>query len=102
MARPVTLQQLTDWVKKNTCKTWFTGHEDLGNECFMEGGFAGKPGHTPLIKYIEPAFDCRDMKVFRIKFRGAMPETVVDFRDEFDGTILDLFESKFPNDFKKE
>lgn len=101
MAKPVTLQQLTDWVAKNIDKTWFTGHSDMGFEGMNEGGFSGKPGATPLIKYISPVFDCRDMKVFRIEFRGSMEETVVDFRDEFDGDILELFESKFPEEFGK-
>lgn len=100
-AKPVTMKQLGQWIKKNINKTWFTGHTDLGWEGLGEGGFSGKPGATPLIKYITPVFDCRDMKVFSITFRGAMEETNVNASMEFDGNILELFESKFPEEFKK-
>lgn len=105
-AKPVTLRQFGEWLKNNVSKTWFTGYE-IGEEDqklkfnFEDGGFASKPGHTPLIKYIHPVVDCRDMKVFLIKFRGSMEETTVSIHDEYDGNILELFESKFPDVFGK-
>jgi len=106
-AKSVTLKEFGEWLKKNVDKTWFTGYEKGEEDAeikfdFSHGGFSGKPGATPLIKYIHPIIDCRDMKVWSIKFRGSMEETNVSTHDEFDGTILELFESKFPKEFKKE
>lgn len=99
MAQPITLQQLNDWLRANRNKTWYNCH--IGNADY-DGGFSGKPGATPLIKYVWPRFDCRDYEIYQIEFSGSFPSNViVSERDPFEGNLLELFESKFPEEFKK-
>lgn len=81
MAKAVTMQQLTDWVEKNKHRTW-------NHKLFMEQ--TNMPSME--IKYLRFNLDTRDMKVFNvISDRG---NVMADFRDEFDGDILELLETK--------
>lgn len=85
-ARAVTLVELNDWLEKNKKRTWH----------LMEGW---KEGSTHEIKYLYPSFDTRDMKIFHIE---AQPCDIhVNFRDEFNGTILDLLENKLNEHYSK-
>jgi hypothetical protein len=80
-AREVSLAELHNWLKENSHLTWCL------NKDFAEGAFGSKhPEAGPYIKYIYPSFDTRFMKIFHIK----TDKFEVDFREEFDGTILDL------------
>lgn len=98
LARPITMKRFSDWLKANIHKTWYI--RDI-----LKGGFAGKEGHTHLIKYISPHIDTRTMQIFSIDIEGSFPEgngrMNINGMAEFDGDLLDLLESKFPEDFKK-
>lgn len=100
MAESVTIKQFIQWLQRNTKKTWYVGGD------LSKGGFGGGVGHTPLIKYIIPHIDTRDMEIFSIDVSGSFPESKMNVNvagspDDFNGTILDLLESKFPDDFKE-
>lgn len=82
MAEPVTMQQLTDWVEKNKHRTW--NHDSM---------FKSKKRSSFEIKYIDFTLDTRDMKVFGIRTRS-FADLAVDFREDFDGNILELLEQK--------
>ncbi len=75
--RSVTPEQFVEWVRTNEHRTW--SHAK---------GFV--PGAYPRIKYFYPCLDTRDMKIFRITTKSM--DYVVDFRDEFDGNILEQLE----------
>lgn len=80
-AREISLKEFNDWLNENTHLTWCMQKK------FKIGGFGSKhPEAGPYIKYIYPSIDTRDMKIYHIK----TDRFEVDFRDEFDGTILDL------------
>lgn len=92
MARSVTPSEFFKWLKNHTHKTWFMG---------KEGGFMGKEGASPVMKYIHPIIDTRDMKIFHISFDNRKLD--VDFRDSDSGkddeddtgeSILDLINKK--------
>ena len=85
-ARPVSMQELTDWVEKNKHRTWH--FENFGNGPSLE------------IKYLDFCLDTRDMKVFTIGVRGLGEDFSCDFREEFDGSILDLLEHKLDQEKK--
>lgn len=81
MAKEVTLQQLSEWVAKNENRTW--SRSDL----------VDYTKRTLEMKYIRFNLDTRDMMIFRVDTdsdRGVS----ADFREEFDGNILELLESK--------
>lgn len=48
------------------------------------------------IKYIDPVLDTRTMTIFNVKTRG-WGNYSADFREEYDGDILDLLEYKIKN-----
>jgi hypothetical protein len=89
-ARSVTLKEFSDWIKEHLHMTWFLG----------EGGAFSTQGREkdggPYIKYFYPSLDTRTMKIFHIKTNYHE----VDFREEFDGTILDLLLHKI-NEWRK-
>jgi|688.fasta_scaffold694661_2 hypothetical protein len=91
-AQPVTLKQLTDFIKENLHLTWFLG--DGG--CFKAVGQEKKG--RPVFKYFYPSIDTRTMDIFHIK----TDRYEVDFREEFDGTILDLLIFKYKKEFENE
>ena len=86
--REVSLKEFAEWMKNNVKYTWN----------LKKGGFSSfNSGGSPLIKYIFPKIDTRDMKVFRIDIERH--NLTVDFRDEDDelkkgATILDLLDLK--------
>jgi hypothetical protein len=91
-AKPVSLVQLHQWLKENSHLTWH-----LGSEVYGQGAFGSK--HTdkgPHIKYVYPNLDTRSMEIFSLRAEGFL-HYVVDFREEFDGTILDLLVHKIKN-----
>lgn len=81
-AKPVTMQELTDWVKANEHRTWHWPKITNGLKSTME------------IKYLSFSLDTRDMEVWSISVEGAGPDYHACDKDEFDGTILELLESK--------
>jgi hypothetical protein len=95
-AKAVTIKQFINWLQRNTKKTWYI--RDI-----MKGGFGGGRNHTPLFKYITPHIDTRTMEIFSIDVEGSFPESRMNVNGcmEFNGTILELLESKFPDDFKE-
>lgn len=88
-AREVLLSELHNWLKENSELTWHHGSELYG-----KGGFGQKT--CPVIKYIHPHLDTRDMKIYHLTTSG-VGNYCVDFREEFDGTILDLLKYKIEN-----
>lgn len=98
-AEPVSIKEFVEWLKKNVHKTWYI--VDI-----LKGGFAGAEGHSHLIKYITPHIDTRTMRIYSIEIDGSFPEGNGRMRVgsdmQFDGNILELLESKFPENFKKE
>lgn len=85
MAEPVTMAQLTEWVEKNKHRTW-----NIPRSFKKEDGYKQR---TFEIKYIDFVLDTRDMKVFRLSTRS-FANLECDFREDFNGTILDLLEHK--------
>jgi len=81
----VKMSELIAWTKKNLHKTWYHG---------KGGGFDSldtDSKHSPVVKYLRPILDTRDMKIFRIEWEGFGTQ-VVDFRDDdipIGETILD-------------
>lgn len=82
MAKPVTIEQLGAWVKKNEHRTWNISNWKKGAK-----------QRTFEVKYIDFTLDTRDMKIFRLSTRS-FADLEADFREEFDGTILELLEDK--------
>ena len=80
-SRPVTLQQLQDWVKANEGRTWYWDRLDKAQKLSLE------------IKYLIFSLDTRDMEVWKISVDGANDIHVRDGED-FDGTILELLDKK--------
>lgn len=76
----MTLDEVNQWIKRNTLRTWSFPN-------------FGKENSTLEIKYFRFNLDTRDMKIFRIEIDG-FADKVADFREDFDGTILELLESK--------
>ena len=76
--RSVSLKELNDWIKENAHLTWLM---TAGGPFSKEGR---EKGGAPYVKYIYPSFDTRTMSIFHIK----TDRFEVDFRDEFDGNIL--------------
>lgn len=89
-ARSVTMKQLSDFIKENLHVTWFHG----AGGCFSTEGREKKG--FPAFKYFYPSLDTRTMDIFHIK----TDKFEVDFREEFDGTILDLLLHKM-NEWRK-
>lgn len=91
-AKAVSLAQLHNWLKENNHLTWH-----LGSEVYGQGAFGSKHiDKGPHIKYIYPNLDTRSMQIFSLRAEGFL-HYVVDFREEFDGTILDLLVYKIKN-----
>ena len=86
--RSVTMNQLTEWLETNKFRTW--QFENFGED------------HATLeIKYLRFNLDTRDMKIFRISIDGIGEDKAVDFRDKFDGNILDQLSSMLKPQEKK-
>ena len=86
-AKPVSLKRLHEWLQKNCHKTWYLG--EYPEQCKEKRTIGA-------VKYIEPVFDTRTMNIFHLSTRG-WGRYEVDFREEFDGDILDLLEHKIDN-----
>lgn len=90
-AREVSLGELHNWLKENSHLTWCL------NKNYGPGAFGSSHEEaSPIIKYIYPYFDTRDMHIYHINTEG-FGKYAVDFREEFDGTILDLLLYKIKN-----
>lgn len=93
-AKCVTLAQLHRWLKDNNHITWNM------NGAYGDGGFGVKtkecPDKSPIIKYIFPSLDMRTGTIYTLTTEG-FGNYCVDFREEFDGTILDLLAHKIKN-----
>jgi len=87
-AKTVSLGQLHHWLKENNHLTWNM------NGFYGEGGFGGKG--SPVIKYVFPYLDMRDGMIYHIETQG-FGKYVVDFREEFDGNLLELLKYKIEN-----
>ena len=88
MAKEITLAQLHNWLKENNNLTWNM------NGFYGEGGF-GKGG-MPIIKYVYPYLDMRMGHIYHLETSGN-GNYVVDFREEFDGNLLELLKYKIEN-----
>lgn len=86
-AKPVSLKRLHEWLQKNCHLTWYMG--EYPEQCEHDRTIGP-------IKYIDPVFDTRTMTIFTLSTRG-WGNYSVDFREEFDGDILDLLEYKIEN-----
>lgn len=82
MAEAVSVEQLAAWIKKNEHRTW--SHANISK---------GKKMSTFEVKYIDFCLDTRDMKIFRLSTRS-FSNVEADFREDFDGNILELLEKK--------
>jgi hypothetical protein len=84
LKKSVTIKEFSDWVDKNKHYTWLIG---------KDGGFNPDNKGGPLMKYIHPVIDTRDMSIYRITFDRE--ELNVDFRDEDEGeSVLDVLDNK--------
>lgn len=79
-AQVVSLKQFHEWLKENLHLTWYVGT----GGCFSAEG--REKGGWPAFKYFYPSFDTRTMDIYYIK----TDRYEADFREEFNGTILDL------------
>jgi hypothetical protein len=78
----ITPKQFTDWVRDNEHRTWSL------RKGWSEGG-------THEVKYFRFNLDTRDMRIYRIEADCGYNRTVVaDFREEFQGNLLELLEKK--------
>lgn len=80
--KPVSMQELTDWVEKNKNHTWYMG-DGGGYDAIVD---PDKPGSI-AIKYLTFSLDTRDMKVYHVNAERLGVKC--DFRDPGEGTILD-------------
>jgi len=80
-AKTITPKQLMEWVKTNEHRTWS-----------LRKGWG--TGGTHEVKYLRFHLDTRDMKIYRIDVDGLGMEEAADFREEFDGNLLELLEYK--------
>ena len=90
-ARSVTLKEFHQFIKDNLHNTWYLGE----GGCFSQTG--REKGGMPRIKYFYPSLDTRTMDIYHIK----TDRFEVDFREEFDGTILDLLLHKINEEVRK-
>lgn len=81
-AKPVSLQELQDWVKANEHRTWYWPRLKKKKTLTLE------------IKYLNFSLDTRDMDLWRIWVDGSNREFDCSKHDEFEGTILELLEQK--------
>lgn len=86
-AKAVSLRRLHEWLGTNAHLTWYMG--EYPERCKHERTIGP-------IKYIDPVFDTRTGDIFTLSTRG-WGNYKVDFREEFDGDILDLLEYKIKN-----
>jgi hypothetical protein len=93
-AKEITLSQLHHWLKENNHLTWNM------NGSYGPGAFssehADKRRGVPIIKYVFPYMDMRMGHIYHLETEGA-GKYVVDFREEFDGNLLDLLKHKIDN-----
>jgi hypothetical protein len=87
-AKPVGLQRLHEWLGTNAHLTWYMGK--YPKRCKDDRNIGA-------IKYLVPQFDTRTHDIYNISTRGWSNYTV-DFREEFDGDILDLLKYKIENE----
>jgi len=87
--KEVTIEEFAKWASNNKNYTWYHG---------KGGGFDFGGTNCPFIKYMRPALDTRDMKVYRIECDRK--EYTTDFRDEGEGTILDILSAKLEKAMK--
>lgn len=80
-ARPVTLKECHEWLKKHESHTWSHNRKVTSKRPYL------------AIKYIEFGMDTRDWVVWKITGSGT-EEFSVTTHDEFDGTILELLEER--------
>jgi hypothetical protein len=85
--KTITPKEFVEWVKNNEHRTW----------SFRKGW---GQGGTHEIKYLRFHLDTRDMKIYRVEMNGLGMEEVADFREDFDGNLLELMEHKL-NNFKE-
>jgi len=76
-AKPITLKELNEWIKKNKKRTWFLKEMPTTFE----------------VKYLRFSLDTRTMTIFNIQTES-FKNLTVDYREKFDGTILDLLDHK--------
>lgn len=86
-AKPVSLRRWHEWLQENCHLTWYLG--EYPEQCKHERKIGP-------IKYMAPQFDTRTMNIYNIQTRG-WGNYEVDFREEFDGDILDLLKYKIEN-----
>jgi len=87
MARPVSLQEVADWVAENENSSW--SHAVLGHKDTQR-----------IFKYLSIRFDSRDMVVFHIEFDEKFQVDVRDTEDDNE-SILDLA-SRILEDVRRE
>jgi len=101
MAKSVTLKQFSEWLQQIEHRTW--SHRWFLPHKFPEIDREGKK-HTREVKYFYPkmefSLDTRDWRVFHIQTRD--PELQANQSDDFEGTILELLETKMDKKFQWE
>ena len=93
MAKQVTIKRLHEWLKENCHLTWHHGSETYG-----EGAFGSKNKEATIaIKYLFPTIDTRTMTIYNVT-TDCLSRYAADFREDFDGDILDLLKHKILNE----
>ena len=82
LQKEITLEDLTAWIDKNKHRTWnWESILDVKNK-------------TLQVKYLRFNLDTRDMKIFHISVEGMGSTISVDFREDFEGNLLEELERK--------